>query len=130
MNARHTAVLAIVLCAFACSHKSPVGWYLMTPPQATDANGVPLVGPDIRAPLSHWQKTRLGKPGKQFEAFDSERACEEYRRNEITDARTKVEGAPEGIESKPAETAYVRWIYFLGALHDECVAADDPRLSK
>ena len=72
----------------------------------------------------------MGEPGNQFEAFDSKQACEAYKTNELKDARKKLEGAPAGIELQPAETANIKWIYFLGVLHDECIATDDPRLKE
>lgn len=132
MKPRHAAALALVLgnilgSICSCSRK-PVGWYLMTPPQATDRQGRPLVGPDFHAPLVQWQKSRMENGGKYFESFDSKQACEDYRANSIRDAQKKLVDAPPGIAEMPSETRYVEWTYFLGTLHIQCVATDDPRL--
>lgn len=102
----------------------------MTPPQASDSRGEPLVGPDFRAPLYQWQKSKMGETGKQFELFDSKKACEDYRALSIRDAQKKLAGAPPGIAEMPSETRNVEWTYFLGTLHIQCVVADDPRLRK
>ena len=129
MNLRHAAALALFLVSIcACSRKPAVGWYLMTPPQATDGQGIALVGPDFHAPLYQWQKSRLEENGRQFESFDSKKACEAYRALSIQDAHKKLHNAPPGITSMPSETRYVGWTYFLGTLHVQCIATDDPRL--
>jgi hypothetical protein len=88
------------------------------------------VGPDFLAPLNQWQKSRMGEPGKQFESFDSKEACEAYRASSIQDAQKKLVDAPPGIADMPSETRYVAWTYFLGTLHVQCVATDDPRLKE
>src|SRR5260370_17450991 len=78
MKARLVAALSLVLCSICGCSRKPVGWYLMTPPQATNRRGIPLVGPDFRAPLVQWQKSKMGESGKQFELFDSKQAFEDY----------------------------------------------------
>jgi len=131
MNLRHAAALALLFGSMcACSRKPAIGWYLMTPPQATDRQGIPLVGPDFHAPLYQWQKSRLGESEKQFESFDSKEACEDYRAISIRDAQKKLLNAPPGIADMPSETRYVEWTYFLGTLHIQCIATDDPRLKE
>ena len=70
----------------------------------------------------------MGEPGKQFEMFDSKEACEAYRALSIKDAQTKLVNVPPGIANMPSETRYVAWTYFLGTLHVQCIATDDPRL--
>ena len=102
----------------------------MTPPQATDRQGIALVGPDFHAPLSQWQKSRIEKDGRQFESFDSKAACESYRALSIKDAQKKLVNVPPGIADMPSETRNVAWTYFLGTLHVQCVASDDPRLKE
>jgi hypothetical protein len=72
----------------------------------------------------------MGEPGKQFESFDSKEACEAYRASSIRDAQKKLVDAPPGIADLPSETRYVAWTYFLGTLHVQCVATDDPRLKE
>jgi hypothetical protein len=121
-------LLSVSICA--CSRKPAVGWYLMTPPQATDSQGIALVRPDFHAPLHQWQKSKMGEPGKQFEAFDSKEACERYRALSIEDAKKKLSDAPPGIGDMPSVTRNVEWTYFLGTLHIQCVASDDPRLKE
>ena len=128
MKARRVAALTLVLGSmFGCSRK-PVGWYLMTPPQASDSQGAPLVGPDFHAPLYQWQKSKMGESGKQFELFASKQACEDYRVLSVRDAQKKLRDAPPGIADMRSETRNVAWTYFLGTLHIQCVAADDRRL--
>jgi len=130
MKARRVVAIAIVLgIASGCARK-PAGWYLMTPPQATDHRGAPLVGPDFHAPLDQWQKSRMEKDGTNFESFDSKQACEDYRANSIRDAQKRLLDAPPGIADKPSESRNVEWTYFLGTMHIQCVASDDPRLKK
>jgi hypothetical protein len=102
----------------------------MTPPQATDRRGAALVGPNFHAPLSQWQKSKMGEGSKQFEMFDSKQACENYRALSILDAQKKMIDAPPGIADQPSETRNIAWTYFLGTLHIQCVASDDPRLAK
>ena len=130
MNPRHAAALALLVGTICACSRKPVGWYLMTPPQATDRQGVPLVGPDFNAPLAQWQISRLEKDGKPFESFDSKQACENYRAISIRDAQKKLLNAPPGIADMPSETRYVEWTYFLDTLHIQCVATDDPRLKE
>jgi hypothetical protein len=131
VKSRHASALTLLLVSVcACSRKPAVGWYLMTPPQATNGQGLALVGPDFHAPLNQWQKSKMGEPGKQFEAFDSKEACEAYRAFSIQDARKKLLNAPPGIAEVPSETRNVEWTYFLGTLHVQCVASDDPRLKE
>jgi hypothetical protein len=131
MKPRHAAAVALFLVSIcSCSRKPAVGWYLMTPPQATGKQGIPLVGPDFHAPLYQWQKSRMGELGKQFESFDSKDACEAYRAFSIQDAQKKLANAPPGIAELPSETRYVEWTYLLGTLHIRCVSTDDPRLKE
>ena len=128
MKARRVVAIAIVLGSVCGCTRKPAGWYLMTPPQATDGHGVALVGPDFHAPLVQWQKSRMEKDGKSFESFDSKQACEDYRANSIRDAQKRLLDAPPGIADKPSKSRNVEWTYFLGTMHIQCVASDDPRL--
>ena len=100
----------------------------MTPPASTDSEGVPLVGPDVHAPLAQWQKGWFEENGKRFESFDSKEACEDYSSKMVGDARKNLRDAPEGVEKMPSERRFVKWAFFLGALNEQCVASDDPRL--
>ena len=72
----------------------------------------------------------MGEGRKQFEMFDSKQACENYRTLSIRDALQKTIHAPPGIADQPSETRNIEWTYFLGTLHIQCVASDDPRLGK
>jgi len=72
----------------------------------------------------------MEKDGTNFESFDSKQACEDYRANSIRDAQKRLLDAPPGIADKPSESRNVEWTYFLGTMHIQCVASDDPRLKK
>jgi hypothetical protein len=128
---RHAAALAVIAIS-ACNSSSPksVSNYLMTPPPMVDANGTPLVGPDVKAPLSRWQKGEQEdqRTGRRFDAFESRAACEEYREKLVAGARDQLSSVPRNIESQPSLTRYVRWAYMLAAVNARCVATDDPRL--
>src|SRR5260370_14511906 len=103
MKACRVAALALVLGSmFGCSRK-PVGWYLMTPPQATDRRGAPLVGPDFHAPLYQWQKSKMGENGKQFELFDSKQASGHYSTLALPHAQKRLVGAPPSIDASPSQ---------------------------
>jgi hypothetical protein len=129
MKLQHAAALALFAAIVSsCSRKTAVSWYLMFPPPTTDGQGVPLVGPDFHAPLVQWQKSWFDEGGKRFEAFESRKACEDYSSKEIAEARKALPNAPEGIENMPSEKRFVQWTFFLGTLHQQCVASDDPRL--
>jgi hypothetical protein len=130
MKARRVAAIALVLGSVCGCSRKPVGWFLMTPPQANDRRGAALVGPNFHAPLSQWQKSKMGEGSKQFEMFDSKQACENYRALSIRDAQKKMIDAPPGIADQLSETRNIEWTYFLGTLHIQCVASDDPRLEK
>lgn len=131
MELRHAAVLAVIAIS-ACNSSSPkaVGCYLMTPPPLVDASGTPLVGPDVKAPLSRWQKGEQEDQttGRRFDAFESRAACEDYRGKLISDARDQLSSVPRNIESQPSLTRFVRWTYMLAAINAQCIATDDPRL--
>ncbi len=65
-----------------------LAWFLMFPPQA-EHSGVPLVGPDLTAPVSEWQAMRGEQVGESG-AFLSKAACEDYRSKTIADARKRL----------------------------------------
>jgi hypothetical protein len=131
MTLRHAAALAVIAIS-ACNSSSPksVSCYLMTPPSMIDANGMPLVGPDVKAPLSRWQKGEQEDQTthRRFEAFESRLACEDYRAKLVANARDQLSSVPRNIESQPSLTRYVRWAFMLAAVNAQCVASDDPRL--
>jgi hypothetical protein len=127
---RNAALLILLVFGWtsACSRKPTDRWYLMFPPPTTDPRGVPLVGPDFHAPLAQWQRSRFDEGGKQFDSFDSQEACEDYSSKEISEARKILRSAPQGIEKMPSERRFVQWTFFLGTIHERCVASDDPQL--
>jgi hypothetical protein len=114
MNSLHTSAIALA-------------WLLMFPPQA-ERSGIPVVGPDLNAPLSEWQPM-LGTDVGESGAFTSKAACYEYRAKMIADAKNRLlVGAPPGVAELPSETRTVRFTFGLAALHSNCVSSDDPRL--
>lgn len=97
MNIRHTAALALV------------GWYLLIPPVGGGK-------PDATAPLQRW---------RQFNAFDSAHACQQYR--ESPDLILELELDQQGFEpGLPTQTALE--LRNAEASNSRCVSTDDPRL--
>ncbi len=129
MKFRRACAIALLVAGIGgCAKKPPARWYLLVPPPITNSEGVPLVGPDFHAPLAQWQKGWFEQNGKRFDSFDSRQACEDFSSKEIVEARKILRDAPRGIEQMPSERRFVGWAYFLGAIHQQCIASDDPRL--
>lgn len=103
-----------------------VGWLLMFAPQA-ERSGVTLAGPDVSAPLGHWQAMGGDDQGESG-AFATKQDCEDYRAKAIPDAKGKLLDAPPGVENLPSKTHTVNWTFALSVLHSQCISADDPRL--
>jgi hypothetical protein len=94
----------LCVCALA------LAWFLMIPPQA-ERSGMPLVGPDLKAPLSEWQPARQAKIGESAE-FASKAACQDYRSGAIADAKDRLlVGAPPDVGEMPSERR------LLGKIH-------------
>jgi hypothetical protein len=91
MNVRHAAALALV------------GWYLMTPPLASDRLDV-----ERDAPLSTW---------KQGGAFDTAKDCEAN----LSDGLKRLDHA-NGEKQFPS--------FYHEFLYARCIAVDDPRLKE
>src|ERR1700688_3809255 len=97
-----------------------LAWFLMFPPQA-EHSGVPLVGPDLTAPISEWQAMRGEQVGESG-AFPSKGACEDYRSKTIADTRKRLlAGAPSGVEKMPSKGSTVQWTFGLEALNSKCI---------
>jgi hypothetical protein len=103
-----------------------MGWFLMIPPQA-ERSGMPLIGPDLTAPITQWQAMR-GKAGESG-AFTTKSECEDYRSKTIADARSRLlADAPSGVEKMPSQSSTVQWTFGLAALNSKCIPSGDPRL--
>jgi len=99
MNPRHAAALALV------------GWYLMMPP----LGGGKV---DATAPLRRW---------RQFNAFDSAHACEQYKQS--PDFMLELELDQQGVEPElSAQTALE--LRVAESSNSLCVSTDDGRLKE
>lgn len=102
-------------------------WLLLFPPQA-QRSGIPLIGPDVAAPLSQWQPMGAENVGDSG-AFSSKAACKDWQAKMILDAKNRLLiDAPPDVEKMPSETRTVKWTFALGALKSRCVSSNDPRL--
>ncbi len=119
----------------ACGHTSLsvhslpllLSWFLMFPPQA-ERSGIPLIGPDLTAPISQWQAMRGEKVGESG-AFPTRADCEDYRSETIADVRKRLlADAPSGVEEMPSQSSTVQRTFGLAALGSKCISSDDTRL--
>jgi hypothetical protein len=90
MKLRHAAALALL------------GWYLVVPPPLDSS------GPDLHAPLSHWN---------QAQAFDTAAQCE----TQLVQLRKTISAERPRAQLDEADQAMKS---------AKCIATDDPRLAK
>jgi len=121
-----TAPPSAELAPQAAPPYSGVGWSIMFPPLTT-RSGVIYMKPNVDAPLTEWRPMQLEKRP----AYDSERACENFRSKMIAKAKDFIIGAPPDLEQRPLEKSETagKWIFAMEANQSRCIASNDPGLN-
>jgi len=105
MNPRHAATVMLA------------GWYLMSPPIASDSHGHATGKVLNGLPLSSWE---------QLLSFDTAKACEDYQWEQVTMmANTTTAAKKRAQTQQQLRNLDAAWGQIDLA---KCVASDDPRL--
>src|SRR5437762_2723111 len=86
-------------------------WFLLFPPQKHNASVV-FVGPNTSAPINEWQPMG-GEHEGEANSFKTREDCETYRRQVISDARSALVDAPNGVANLPSAPSTVKWTFAL-----------------
>ena len=139
MKLRHTASFALMIATLAMSgcqkgcqgpgqSEGPLPivkryrstFYLMAPPHAT-RNGQTLVGTDLKAPFSRWQKKSM---------YTTAEDCEQAKAADVRDGHRILNEAPKDPSNSVRTAENARWASGYEMANEQCVGENDPRLKK